>query len=148
METKRPARGVGVGIASLVVIFAVLALTIFAVLSVSTASQEKKLSEQYAASVSAYWAADEACTEKANALGALWKSGATAEMLQIQARQLGADVAADGADLLISYSEPISDIASLQVTLRVGAAFEITEWRSVTETGDWSPDNSLPVWKG
>ena len=76
-----------IGIASIICIFAVLGLTIFAVLSVSTARAEANLAEKYADSVTDYYAADRRCSDIACRFGALWASGADAQALQALAEE-------------------------------------------------------------
>jgi hypothetical protein len=40
--------------------------------------------------------------------------------------------------------KPISDVSSLCVTLGLGEAFRIEEWRMVSTDEDWTPDNRSP----
>lgn len=141
-------RGVSVGITSIVTVFAVLCLTIFAVLTASTAAQEKKLAEKYAQAVSEYWTCDAACADTANALGALWESGADADELRAAAEGMGAQVTVRGDDLLVSYSVAENQVSRMDVQLRIGAAFTVEQWQLTSDDADWTPDQSLPVWKG
>ncbi len=145
---RRRYGGVHVGLSTVVTMFVVIALTIFAALSVSTAAQEKKLAEKYAASVSAYWAADAECAQLANDFGALWSDAASDADMEKLAADSGASVTRRGENLLVSYSRPISEILSLEVTLRLGGTFEIEQWRMMSTDADWAPDNGLPVWQG
>ncbi len=141
-------KGISIGLASIVTIFVVIALTIFAALSVSTARQERELAGKFADSVTAYWAADAECAALANAFGAAWAGASDeADIIKLAADSDAAVIRADG-DLLISYEKPISDVSSLCVTLRLGEAFRIEEWRMVSTDEDWTPDNTLPVWQG
>ena len=135
-------------ITSIVAVFAVICLTIFAVLTASTVTQEKKLAEKYAASVSGYWACDSACADTANALGALWESGAGMDDIKAAAEGLGAETAESGDDLVVTYSKDVSEISRIDVTLRIGADFTVEQWRFTSADADWTPDESLPVWKG
>ncbi len=57
-STEKKPMGVHVGSATLVMVFAIICLTIFAVLSVITANNGKKLAEKAADSVTNYYAAD------------------------------------------------------------------------------------------
>ena len=145
---KREYRGINIGLASIVTIFVVIALTVFAALSVSTARQEKELAEKYADSITAYWTADAECAELANAFGAVWADVADEAAVEKLAADSGAEVIREGGDLLVSYEKPISDVSSLCVTLRLGENFSIEEWRMVSTDEDWTPDNTLPVWQG
>jgi len=145
---NREYRGINIGLASIVVIFVVIALTVFAALSVSTARQEKNLAGKYADSITAYWTADAECAELANAFGAVWADVADEAAVEKLAADSGAEVIREGGDLLVSYEKPISDVSSLCVTLRLGENFSIEEWRMVSTDEDWTPDNTLPVWQG
>lgn len=137
-----------IGIASIICIFAVLGLTIFAVLSVSTASAESRLAEKYAASVQDYYAADLACSDIADRFGALWSSGASDAEYAALAQETGAELTRAGAaPLLVSYSVPIDETQALSVTLRLGERFSIVRWQT-ENTGDWVPDDSLDLWLG
>ncbi|MEG2215281.1 MAG: hypothetical protein RRY09_06645 [Oscillospiraceae bacterium] len=148
MADRGIGRGINIGITSVVVMFVAIALTIFAALTVSTASQEKKLAEKFAVSVTDYWRADAECAELANAFGALHESSADLQAAERLAAAEGAVCRSEGEDRIISFSRDISENAVLRVTLRIGEAFKIEEWRMAAEDSDWSPDTSIPVWQG
>lgn len=139
--------GMTLGISTVAVIFVILGLTIFAVLSLSTASREKKLSEKYADSVTRYWAADEACTQTALDFRALWAEGGSAADLARLAAQTGAGLSREGENTVISYTRTISDYSHLSVRLSLGEDFNILEWKTVAD-GDWQPDDTLNLWQG
>ena len=149
MDKKRRAGTArfNIGIASIICIFAVLGLTIFAVLSVSTASAEAKLADKYAASVTDYYAADRRCSDIACRFGALWESGADAQALRALAQELDASFESDGTEAQISYSVPIDGTQNLSVTLRLGASFRIERWQT-ENSGEWLPDTELNLWDG
>jgi hypothetical protein len=148
MANRGGYKGINIGLASIVMMFVVIALTIFAALSVSTAAQEKKLADKYAASVSEYWAADAQCAEVANAFGALWEGSAGEAEIEKLAADSGAELSREDGALLVSYSRPIGETSALEVTLRLGDAFTIEKWRMVSTDEDWTPDNTIPVWQG
>ena len=58
MNEKQRVGFIPVGVTSLLVIFAVLCLTVFALLSVSTVRADKALSEKSAAAIDGYYRAD------------------------------------------------------------------------------------------
>ncbi|MGM9521430.1 MAG: hypothetical protein ACI3VB_03015 [Oscillospiraceae bacterium] len=147
MNNRSGASGVNLGITTVAVIFAVICLTIFAVLSLSTASQEKKLAEKYAASVTAYWQADGECTELADAFGALLKTGAGFNELSAFAAANGADIYEEDGEIYVSYSRQIDGTNSLFVTLKLSDGVHVTQWQQVY-TGLWEADISLDVWQG
>lgn len=141
-------KGLSIGISSIIVMFAVIVMSIFAVLSLSTANEEKELAEKYAASVRNLWAADRDCAHIANELGALHESGADEAELEAKAMEYGAEVEKEGGELIISYSRAISDISDLNVSLRIGAEFTVARWQMTTTEDDWQPDYSIRVWRG
>lgn len=120
-----------VGGSSLLVIFAVLCLTVFAMLSLSTVQANGRLSDASADAVTAYYAAD---------------AQAEAILAQLRAGQVPENVAVT-SDIYM-YTCPISDTQALEVEVRVnGTDYEVLRWQSVS-TADWQADESLHVWDG
>lgn len=125
------------GGSSLLVVFAVLALTVFALLSLSTVRADARLGDAAAEAVRDYYAAD--C--QAQEILARLRNGEKPE-----------GVTFEGSGLLYaSYSVPISDTQELQVRVCLkgisGADCTIERWQAVP-VGEWSPDDSLNVWDG
>lgn len=119
------------GGSSLMVIFAVLCLVIFAVLSLSTAQAEMRLSRSSAEAVREYYLAE----AEANRILSDIRSGRVPD---------GVGVSGDK----YSYSCPISETRTLFVTVSVnGTGYSIERWQEVY-TGEWDPDTSLDVWTG
>lgn len=120
-----------VGGSSLLVIFSVLALTVFALLALSTAQAGGRLGDAASQAVSGYYQAD--C--QAEEILARLRSG-----------QLPEGVTAQGGTY--AYACPISDTQSLAVEVRLeGADYTVLRWQAVS-TADWQPDQSLTVWDG
>ncbi len=121
-----------VGASSLLVIFAVLCLVIFALLSLSTASAGERLAKQSAEAVVAYYKADTAAEE-------------------ILSRLRGGDVPdlVETADGVYRYACRISDVLALEVSVRILAngEYEIIRWQTVS-TEAWTPEDKLPIWDG
>ncbi len=112
-----------VGGSSLLVIFAVLCLTIFALLGLPP-SANSRLSDASAQSVSGYYAAD--C--QAETILAQLRSGTVPE-----------GVTARGD--LYTYTCPISDTQDLQVEVRVqGSDYTVLRWQAVS-TVDWQAED-------
>ena len=88
MSNKRSAMGVHVGSASIVMIFAVLCLTVFASLSLVTANYERKLAEKSAAAVQQYYAADWQCEAIYEQIYDSLQSGVEAARLQVPGVQV------------------------------------------------------------
>lgn len=119
------------GVSSLLIIFAVLCLTIFAILSISTVSADARLGDKAAESVAAYYAAD-----------------GQAEKVLAQLRQgiVPDGVTQDGDTY--SFTCPASETQALQVKVRIsGTDYEILQWQMIS-TADWEADDSLNLWKG
>lgn len=120
-----------VGGSSLLVIFAVLCLTVFALLSLSTVQASGRLSDASAQAVSAYYQAD---------------SQAEAILAQLRRGKLPEGVTQEKG--FCSYSCPISETQALAVEVRLeGQAYTILRWQSVS-TACWQPDDHLIVWDG
>lgn len=127
-NTDTPA---AVGGSSLLVIFAVLCLTVFALLSLSTVQADGRLSKIAAQAVAEYYAAD----EEAEEILADLRNGIVPE-----------GVVQEGN--CYSYSCRVSDTQELQVTVRISQNFyEVLRWQTVSIT-DWVADDSLNVWDG
>jgi hypothetical protein len=120
-----------VGGSSLLVIFAVLCLTVFALLGLSTVQADGRLSDASANAVSAYYAAD--C--QAETILAQLRAGEVPEGVTVQG-----DVYA--------YTCPISDTQALEVEVQLdGTEYTILRWQAVS-TVEWQSDTNLDVWDG
>ena len=131
MADKRRFSPPVVGGSSLLVIFAVLCLTVFALLSLSTVQADGRLGDAAALAVSNYYQAD-----------------CEAEEILAQLRQGRIPDGVAKTDNVYSYSCPISDTQCLEVEVQIaGTDYDILRWQAVS-TADWQPDDSLPVWDG
>ena len=120
-----------VGGSSLLVIFAVLCLTVFALLSLGTVQADTRLSDASAEAVQAYYAADSA----AEAILARLRNGEPVEGVEV-----------DGS--WYSYSCPINDNQSLFVTVQITETeYTILQWQMLP-TIQWESDDELVVWDG
>lgn len=128
---KRTASFPTVGGSTLLVTFAVLCLTVFALLSLSTARAGRALAEQSARSVAAYYEADRA---------------AEAVLSQLRAGEQPDGVTEQ--DGIYSYTCIQSDTRALEVSVRLSPeGFTVLRWQSVS-TLDWAADSSLDLWDG
>jgi len=120
-----------VGGSSLLVIFAVLCLTVFALLGLSTVQADKRLAKAAEDAVKSYYEAD-----------------ARAELILAQLRQ---GIAVDGVEKtgnVYSYQCMVSDVQELQVEVRMdGSSYEILRWQ-LTSTAVWKEDDSINLWNG
>ena len=120
-----------VGGSSLLVIFAVLCLTVFAMLSLSTVQADKRLSDASAAAVFEYYAAD--C--RAEEILAQLRTGQVPEGVRVKADTY-------------SYTCSISETQELQVEVRIREnGWEVLRWQAVS-TARWSEGETLSLWDG
>lgn len=129
-----------VGGVSLLVVFAVLCLTVFALLSLSTVRADERLSQLSAQSVEAYYQAD--CT--AQEILAQLRGGETVSQdIKIKSKKTS-----DTGEVRYSYTCPISETQALEVEVSVqGEDYRVLRWQAVP-TGDWTLDESLSLWTG
>ena len=134
MDEKRFSAPI-VGGSSLLVIFAVLCLTVFALLGLSTVQADGRLSDASAEAVSAYYAAD--C--QAETILAQLRAGELPEGVEETVTPEGRTCA---------YTCPISDTQTLAVEVRLeGTDYTVLRWQAVS-TADWAADETLDLWDG
>lgn len=118
-----------VGGSSLLVIFAVLCLTIFALLGLSTVQAGERLSQASADAVSAYYRADTQAEEI---------------LARLRTGEIPDGITRSGD--IYSYSCPISDTQTLVVEVQLTQdSYSILRWQALY-TGEWVPDDTIPVW--
>ena len=126
-ETFSPA---AVGGSSLLVIFAVLCMTVFALLSLSSVQAERRLADAAAQSVTDYYRAD----LQAEEIVARLRSGEAVEGIE-------------ETDGICEFMIPISGRQTLSVALEhEGEDWTVLRWQTVTTEA--ALDDSLNVWKG
>lgn len=131
MAEKRKALFPPIGVSSLMVIFSVLCLTVFALLSVSTVWADQRLSENAAQAVEGYYLAD---CEAEEILARLRNGERPANVKAYNGR--------------FAYTCAISDTQTLVVEVAVdGMDYNILRWQAVS-TADWQASDQLPVWQG
>lgn len=136
----RSRNGAGLGTVTLVMLFSVMCLCVFALLSLSTARSELNLSTRYADSVKAYYEADTQAVYLQNRL-------ISAVNLEATLRRIsdgGYDIRYERG--LISYSVPVDDNLTLMVELS-GTDYTPITWQ-VVATGAWEADDHIEVWDG
>lgn len=137
-----------VGGVSLLVVFAVLCLTVFALLALTTVRADQRLADASAKAVSDYYAAD--C--QAQEILARLRNGECPEGVTFSNGVWLYGVASSGSGpLWADYAVPISDTQELQVSvLLMGGAdadYVIQRWQAVP-SGEWEIDESLDIWDG
>lgn len=135
--------GMGVGSASIMLIFAVLCLTVFSLISLSVAQTDKSLADTEAILVTEYYEADE-FAERILAV-IVGSDIIPDEVLGVSIdSEWDWDLSAEVAE----YSCPISDIKDLSVKVAVGEdSYDILVWKMVS-TDEWVIDDSINVWSG
>ena len=131
MDRKRRFSPPVVGGSSLLTVFAVLCLTVFALLSLSTVLADGRLSDLSAQAVTDYYEADCRAEEI---------------FAKLRAGEIPAEVTE--TDGVYSYACPVSDTQTLLVSVqeqRTGWA--VVQWKTVS-TADWQEDESLNLWDG
>ena len=120
-----------VGGTSLLVIFAVLCLTVFALLSVGTVQAGRRLSDASAQAVSDFYAAD----LKAEQVFAGLRAGEIPEGVTEE-------------NGVFRYACEISDTQMLCVTVQKSEdGWSVLQWQAVSSVR-WQEDDSMPVWDG
>ncbi|MDE6259259.1 MAG: hypothetical protein K2M42_00085 [Oscillospiraceae bacterium] len=154
------------GGSSLLVAFAVLALTVFALLSLSTVRADVRLADASAQAVADYYAADCAAQEilarlrNGEAVEGVenlipWQQGD--EVPSVLSSPPGTETSLPLDDeyvytvpaaAYVGYTVPISNTQELQVeVILYGTDYEILRWQAVP-IGEWEPDDHLDVWTG
>lgn len=131
------------GGSSLLTVFAVLCLTVFALLSLSTVRADLRLAQRSRQAVQDYYAADAQAQEVLARLrtGQPLPEGVPVETVSVDY--------ADHGEEIHSYAVPISDTQELQVEVRIDTPddYEVLRWQ-VVNTGEWSFDGGLEIWDG
>ena len=140
MDEKKKTAPPAVGGSSLLTVFAVLALTVFALLSLSTVRADVRLGDAAADSVCGYYRAD----GKAQEILARLRSGECPAEAELHPE--------DAWTLMdrYTYTVPISDTQELQVEVLVDPAdgsYSVLRWEAVRSEA-WTFDDSLDVWDG
>lgn len=133
-----------IGGASLLVVFAVLCLTVFALLSLTTVQADVRIADASAKAVTDYYAAD----RKAQEVLACLRTGApTPEDVPVGWSN---DLSGNWVERIYYYTIPITDRQDLEVEVAIGldrADYEILRWQAVS-SGEWEIDETLDLWDG
>ena len=127
-----------VGGVSLLVVFAVLCLTVFALLSLTTVRADVRLADASAQAVSDYYAAD--C--QAQEILARLRAGETPDGVTWSSPM-------EGGETEYSYTVSISNTQELQVEVLVwpDGRWSVQRWQAAA-AGGWEIDEGLEVWDG
>ncbi len=143
--------GINVGSASLAMVFSILCLTVFSVLSLITANNDYKLAEKSSSSLTEYYSADYNATEFANALtttlGSFTSSDAE-EIINNHKDEYSLTEKNENGIITADFSVPINEKTALSISLEIkNGKATILKWRA-EDTYTQEYDTSLPVWNG
>lgn len=129
-----------IGGSSLLTVFAVLALTVFALLSLSTVRADTRLADSAAEAVTGWYAAD--C--RAQEILARLRNGET----PVEVTRCDYDSWHDPSWTRYTYEVPISDTQKLQAEVLVnGTDYEVLSWRAAPSQ-EWTGSDDFIVWDG
>lgn len=131
---------ISIGITSMTVIMCVLCLTVFSVLTLSTALSERDFSKTRAAATREYYDAESDASTLINKMYTTWKNGG--DLKTFSAHN---EIEVEGDNYC--FQKKIDDGQALHVVVRFKDDMEIINWQ-VVSTGEWTPDDSLEVWDG
>lgn len=154
MDDKQSGGRANIGTSSLILIFIILCLTIFGLLSLSSAGSDWKLAQKNAQSIKGYYEADSqavefaAMVEKELLECALAASTEEAYWHMIKDR-LG-DYYNEAAntiqtDMDMLYGQKLH--VELEINREEAAGYRILAW-NVYQSEDYEIDRSMPVWSG
>jgi len=133
----------GIGSASIVLVFAVLCLTIFTVVSLLSALTEESLIEAEVQMVQAFYAAD---TMAERILAEMLASDIVPG--EIMGIEINAEWDWDLLAEIVSFASPVSEEKELYVVVAIGLdSYEILSWK-MYDAGEWEADDRLNVWQG
>ncbi len=150
MANERKSAGVNIGGASIIMVFSVLCLTIFAVLTLVSANAESSLAKKSLSNVEDYYSADASACDTLSKIYEIVDSSSDIQQIKAQVLALSdtMKVTEKNGQLDISYVENIDKGQELTAKLNCdGKSVKIESWEVVT-TAEWEPDNDIGVWQG
>lgn len=144
---KHNEHGIGIGNALILLIFMVVTLTVFSVLTLLTAKSEEERASTLSQSSLSYYEADFSATEKLGKISTLAKDAFSEDELITALSEMGVNAVSGAQGVEISFSEKIDDRRSLSVSLvATGEGVRVTSWKIVGQSAEY--DDSLNVWDG
>ncbi len=146
-------QGIHVGSTSILMVFSILCLTIFAVLSFVTTNYERKLSEKTAAVVFNFYQADNQAEEILAEIQAMFSINPEPDQLdtffdEYQQEDFLVSSLKDSKNFSFSYEVPIDEKQNLHISADAKNGIIIVNSWKISSTGSWAPDNRLEVWAG
>lgn len=155
---------VNIGSSSMLVIFLILCLVTFSVLSLSSASSDYNFTKRIAERTTDYYSASNTAEELLNELDKLFansydnKDGgynAYLERVEMQLEKMNnheANISCDftGNEKTVNITVPINNKQALDVTLNMknpansNTFYEVSQWQKIA-TAEWEGDTTLPL---
>lgn len=155
MDKKNKLHGMGVGYVSVMLIFAVICLTVFAVMSFRAASANDGFNVRSGDYLKEYYAADSAAKSRLAELDGIAKSAAESGFFEEEFEAAAETI--EGVTLTriangysANWAVKINDRQELAVSVEFTSdgGCEITRWQSRTVSTEDSSDSHLGVWDG
>ena len=149
----------GAGLSTLLLVFVMLCLIVFSVLSLSTARADLEMSQKVADRTKGYYQAQGRASERLKAIDSVLarqynETDRKASYLQGAQTALQQDLTVtemeNGQGLLCVYTEPINETQQLRVELQITepekeeSYVQILSWEA-EQIEDWNGDTGLPV---
>lgn len=146
MMSKKNATGLNVGSSSILIIFVLLCLMTFSILSMVSANADYKLSRKVSSRTTAYY---DAVSEAQEILAAADKALESNSFEDIK----GVTATYNDNEVSLDYSVPFTEAQVLHVVLsapypvgnKEDSHFLIRTWQ-VENSGTWEPDESIHLW--
>lgn len=145
---KSKIRMSGMGIITILTVFVVLCMTIFALLTLMTANNTLSNTEKSAAAIQNFYNADYIATEKLSSICGIVKSTKFNELSQ-KLSPLDLEIKAEGELLAVSYTVSVNGNMDLAVQIDIGKdkSVNITKWQTISKD-DFIYEDEIPVWNG
>lgn len=142
IRQNRKVSGMHIGSATLVMIFSVLCLTIFAVLSVVTAANSYTLAQKASEAITAHYEAD------CRAAEILADIKSSYDGVFVMPDNVDAEIENSAGAISLSYWVDIDENQNLWVKIcETDGEIKVLRWE-VTEVETWEADQTLNVWLG
>ena len=143
--TGRQEYRMGVGAASILMIFMVLSLTTLGVLAYASAHADLALTQRRQAQVEAYYAAvAEGQRKIARIDGALLAAREDLERYEVQVRALGDDSIRVSRDMTLSFTIPVGESQQLEIALRAMDPDNVERYvvtrHCLVNVAEWRPE--------
>ena len=153
MNEKQSGGRANIGTSSLILIFIILCLTIFGLLSLSSAGSDWKLAQKNAQSIKGYYEADSMAVEFTamveEALAGCSQASDDEEYLELVKEKLGEfyqeDTGTVGTDIEMLYGQMLH--VEVEPDREEERGYRILSW-NVYHSVDYDIDRSMPVWTG